>query len=119
MIPPKPSSKESLACVGDLVGGVLVGCSRRPVRIVVGMAPTSFGLGDVEDGDLPSVKVCSVCSRHLDGLVEAMEGSAPESHQTKPMVFTVNELLDVWDEFFADLHRTLGGPDWELDQQFR
>lgn len=120
MIPAKPSSKESVACVGDLVGGVLIGCSRRPVRMVVGMAPKGFGLGDVEDAEIPSVKVCGACTRHLDGLVAGMKASAPESHRTDPMVFTLPDLFEVWDDFFADLAAGLGGGDaWEADGQFR
>lgn len=118
MIPPKPSSKDAVACVGDLVGGILVGCSRRPARFVVGFAPKGFGLGDVPNADSPAVKVCGVCTRHADDLIRQLEASAPESHRTEPMVFTVNELLDVWDEFFEDLSRTFGGP-IETDLQFR
>jgi hypothetical protein len=120
MIPAKPSSKDSVACVGDLVSGILIGCSRRPVRMVVGLAPKGFGLGDVEDAEIPSVKVCGACNRHLDGLVVAMQVSAPETHRTVPMVFTLPELLEVWDDFFADLQAKLGGGDvWEADGQFR
>jgi|GEM_PF-6247842 hypothetical protein len=32
MIPAKPSSKDNVACVGELAGGVLIGCSRRPLK---------------------------------------------------------------------------------------
>jgi hypothetical protein len=118
MIPSKPSSKEAVACVGELVGGILVGCSRRPTKFVVGIAPKGFGLGDVEDADHPSVKVCGACNRHVDQLAEQMEASSPESHRTQPMVFTLNELLEVWDDFFEDLLSTVGG-EWEADGQFR
>jgi hypothetical protein len=118
MIPSKPSSKESVSCVGELVGGVLIGCSRRPLKFVVGIASKGFGLGDVEDADHPSVKVCGTCSRHLDPLVDAMRLSSPQSHRTDPMVFTLTELLEVWDDFFEDLFATVGG-DWEADGQFR
>jgi hypothetical protein len=120
MIPAKPSSNDSVACVGDLVGGVLIGCSRRPLRMVVGIAPKGFGLGDVEDAEVPSVKVCGACNRHLDGLVDGMEASAPETHRTAPMVFTLPELFEIWDEFFTELQENLGGGDvWEADGQFR
>lgn len=120
MIPTKPSSKDAVACVGELVGGILVGCSRRPLKFVVGIAPKGFGLGDVEDADHPSVKVCGACSRHVDALVGQMEASSPESHRTTPMVFTLGGLLEVWDEFFEDLRSNIpGGAEWEADGQFR
>lgn len=120
MIPPRPSSKDSISCVGELVGGILIGCSRRPTRMVVGLAPKGFGLGDVEGAELPSVKVCGACNRHVDGLAAALSEAAPVSHRTDAMVFTVTDLLEVWDEFFTDLFETLGGGDaWEMDLQFR
>lgn len=119
MIPSKPTSKDAVDCVGEVVGGILVGCSRRPSKFVVGIAPKGFGLGDVEDSDHPSVKVCGACSRHVDQLVEHMEASSPASHRTKPMVFTLGGLLEVWDDFFADLFSTLGIASWEADGQFR
>lgn len=126
MIPAKPTSKDAVACVGDMVGGILVGCSRRPSKFVVGIAPKGFGLGDVEDADNPSVKVCGVCSRHVDALMQQMEESSPELHRTTPMVFTLNELLEMWDEFFADLTSTLAeaagaddGGEWDTDYQVR
>jgi len=103
--------------VGELVGGILIGCSRRPLKFVVGMAPKGFGLGEVPDADYASVKVCGACSRHVDGLVEAMALSAPETHRTDPMVFTLNGLLEVWDDFFEDLLSTVGG-EWDADGQF-
>lgn len=118
MIPTKPSSKDAVDCVGEVVGGILVGCSRRPSKFVVGIAPTGFGLGDVEDAELPSVKVCGACNRHVDRLVDDMEASSPESHRTRPMVFTISELMEVWDEFFLDLMRTLG-VEWDAKGQFR
>lgn len=118
MIPSKPSSKDAVGCVGELVGGIAVGCSRKPTRFVVGFAYKGFGLGNVEDADKPAVKVCGVCNQHLDGLVKQLEAAAPESHRTEPMVFTVNELLEVWEEFFDDLFRTFGHP-IETDLQFR
>lgn len=118
MLPSKPSSKESIACVGELVGSVLIGCSRRPLKFVVAMAPKGFGLGDVEEADHPSVKVCGACSRHVDELVEALRLSSPEDHRTDPMVFSLNELLEIWDDFFEDLFATIGGH-WESDGKFR
>lgn len=36
------------------------------------------------------------------------------------MVFTLPELFEVWDDFFADLAATLGvSNSWEADGQFR
>jgi len=124
VIPPKPSSKDAVACVGVLVGGILIGCNRRPSKFVVGIAPKGFGLDDVEDADHPSVKVCGACSRHVDDLVVQMEASSPESHRTTPMVWTIGELLEVWDDFFEDLMVTLAeaaDAEWdaEADGQFR
>ncbi|WP_155854250.1 hypothetical protein [Arthrobacter sp. MA-N2] len=119
MIPTKPSSKDAVACVGELVGGMFVGCSRTPQRFVVGIADKGLGLGQVEDADKPSVKVCGVCSRHLESLIASMRSSAPESHRTEPMVFTVKELLSVWEDFFEDLYNTLGGGEWDEDIQRR
>lgn len=126
MIPPKPSSKDAVVCVGDVVGGILVGCSRRPSKFVVGLAPKGFGLGDIEDADLPSLKVCGVCTRHLDGLVEQMEASSPAANRTTPMVFPLGELLEIWGPFFEDLTSTLAeavgaedGGEWDADYQFR
>lgn len=118
MIPPRPSSKDAVACVGEMVGGMIVGCSRRPTKFVVGFAYKRFGLGDVEDGDSPAIKVCGVCNRHADDLIGQLEAAAPESHRSEPMVFTVSELLEVWDEFFEDLFRTFGQP-IDADFQFR
>lgn len=73
----------------------------------------------MENAGLPSVKVCGVCSRHLESLIESMRSSAPESHGTEPMVFMVKELLAVWEDFFADLYNTLGGGEWDEDIQRR
>lgn len=116
-IPAKPSSKDAVACVGELVGGEFVGCSRSPVRLVVGIVPKKFGMGDdVEDGEWPSVKVCGVCSRHLEALVEQMGASSPGDQRNEPMVFTVRELLAMWDDFFEDVLSTLGGgEDWDAE----
>lgn len=120
MIPAKPSSRDSVECVGEVAGGVLAGCSRRPSKFVVGIAPKGFGLGDVEDADHPSVKVCGVCSRHVDSLVEQMQASSPESHRTTPMVFTLGGLLEVWDGFFEELQASIpGGEEWEAHGQFK
>lgn len=120
MIPAKPSNKDAVACVGELVGGILVGCSRRPLKFVVGIAPKGFGLGEVEDAEHPSVKVCGACSRHVDALVAEMHASSPESHRTDPMVFTINGLLEVWDDFFEDLRTSVPGfADWDIDGEYR
>jgi hypothetical protein len=35
------------------------------------------------------------------------------------MVFTVKELLSVWEDFFEDLYNTLGGGEWDEDIQRR
>ncbi|HEY8699579.1 MAG TPA: hypothetical protein VIM08_01250 [Arthrobacter sp.] len=118
MIPAKPSSKDNVACVGELAGGVLIGCSRRPLKFVVGIAPKGFGLGEVEDAEYPAIKVCGACSRHVDALAAEMAIASPESHRTEPMIFTLGGLLEVWDDFFGELLSTVGG-EWEADGQFR
>jgi hypothetical protein len=117
MIPAKPSSKDAVACVGELVGGIFVGCSRSPQRFVVGIARKGLGLGEVEDADRPSIKVCGACSRHLEMIIDSIRTSAPESHRTEPMVCTVKDLLPVWEDFFEDLYDTCGGGEWDADNQ--
>jgi hypothetical protein len=119
MIPVKPSSKDAVACVGELVGGIFAGCSRSPQRFVVGIARKGLGLGlgEIKDADRRSIKVCGACSRHLETLIDSIRTSAPVSHRTEPMVCTIKELLPVWEDFFEDLYDTCGGGEWDADNQ--
>lgn len=106
MIPPKPTSRHAVACVGALVDNVLMGCPRAPLRFVVSPARNDFGLGVIEEADLPSIKVCGACSRHLDHLIIDLRASSP--FDAEPAVFTVPELLENWEAFFSDLANTFG-----------
>jgi hypothetical protein len=104
-----------LRTVAVVPPGELAGAKDEPVR----------GRGKSRDqGAHPSVKVCGACSRHVDDLVVQMEASSPESHRTTPMVWTIGELLEVWDDLFEDLMVTLAeaaDAEWdaEADGQFR
>lgn len=109
LIPPKPSSRHSVACVGPLVDNVLTGCTRAPIRFVVSPARNDFGLGTIDDGESPAIKVCGACSRHIDQLVDDLQDSCPI--EAEPAVFTIPDLLENWDAFFTDLALAVGKAD--------
>ncbi|WDF35200.1 hypothetical protein PTW37_17145 (plasmid) [Arthrobacter agilis] len=73
---------------------------------MVSPARNDFGLGVIEEADLPSIKVCGACSRHLDHLIIDLRASSP--FDAEPAVFTVPELLENWEAFFSDLANTFG-----------
>jgi hypothetical protein len=44
----------------------------------------------------------------------------PESHHADPLVFSLPDLFEVWDDCFADLAAGMGGGDvWEVNGQLR
>lgn len=112
VIPAKPN-RHAVACVGELADGQLSGCSRTPQRFLVALAPTRFGMEQATDSDAPAIKVCGVCSRHVESLRSALVLACPIDADV--MEFTISELLEVWDDFFVDLHETLGGA-WDVTE---
>ena len=115
MIPPKPTSRHAVACVGALVDNVLAGCPRTPLRFVVSPARNDFGLGVIEEAELPAIKVCGVCSRHVDQLLIDLRESCP--FDAEPAVFTVPELLENWEAFFADITNLFGAPQGYIEMR--